>query len=450
MELDSSLSSAELIVDAVLTETEYEVVLAVKNHIPDIVKLNSIDLLMAVGNINSPLLDIPLKSSLAMKSGVGSARFTRNSTATYIDRYGVLQTAAIDIPRFEKEGYLNEGYGTNLLTYSNQFNTAGGWVVTSTAVATKERIGPDGIVDSAWYLKKTDFNASYMYKGAISLSSGTTYTFSFHSKKEDDGGDETYCYFPGNFFTSGVSRYVKYNFITKALTDVNNNLQDKRVVELADGWVRISMTFLVDLGATGPGSIIGSDVDIFGAQLEAFPFATSYIPTVASAATRIPDILNVDSAGNTPNVEANGAVSVLFDIDMFGGIDDIYQWVWGLVVPPQDFIALAISTSLQPISLAVSPTDECIVYMSSTIVPRNRHRIAQVISNAGHYTYQNGVQVGFTADTDSSITAACNSATTIRIGSASDDADPSLAFYGHISNFRVFEGALTSSEIYLA
>jgi hypothetical protein len=71
--------------------------------------------IMAIGNINSPLLDMPLNNSLVMKAGVGSATFTRASTATYVDRYGVLKTAAIDVPRFESKGYLTEGSKTNLL-----------------------------------------------------------------------------------------------------------------------------------------------------------------------------------------------------------------------------------------------------------------------------------------------------------------------------------------------
>ena len=76
----------------------------------------------AIGNINLPLLDIPLKNSLALKQGVGSVVFTRATTGTFIDRYGVLQTAAIDEARFEKEGLLIEGASTNLLTYSQDFS----------------------------------------------------------------------------------------------------------------------------------------------------------------------------------------------------------------------------------------------------------------------------------------------------------------------------------------
>ena len=73
-------------------------------HPSDTSKISTADIMMAIGNLNSPLLDMPLKNSLAMKAGVGSATFTRASTATYVDRYGVLKTASIDEPRFEKEG----------------------------------------------------------------------------------------------------------------------------------------------------------------------------------------------------------------------------------------------------------------------------------------------------------------------------------------------------------
>ena len=73
---------------------------------------------MVIGNLSNPLLDMPLNNNLAMKQGNGQATFTRAGTATYIDIYGVLQTAKVDEPRFEKQGLLMEGVSTNLFLNS--------------------------------------------------------------------------------------------------------------------------------------------------------------------------------------------------------------------------------------------------------------------------------------------------------------------------------------------
>jgi len=59
-----------------------------------------------IGDINNPLLNLPLKNNLDMICGDGSVTFTRSTTGTYIDRYGVVKSAAINTPRFEKEGLL--------------------------------------------------------------------------------------------------------------------------------------------------------------------------------------------------------------------------------------------------------------------------------------------------------------------------------------------------------
>lgn len=92
----------------------------------------------ATGYVAPPFPDVwaPLSDSLQLLAGVAPAdtitvggtsfplktkslSFSRASTATYIDKSGVLQTAAVNEPRFEKEGLLIEGQSTNYFRYSN-------------------------------------------------------------------------------------------------------------------------------------------------------------------------------------------------------------------------------------------------------------------------------------------------------------------------------------------
>lgn len=66
----------------------------------------------------SPTFKIPLIDSVSsVPSGLVST-FTRNSSATYIDANGVLQTAAIDVPRFQNGRYLVEPAATNIFLQS--------------------------------------------------------------------------------------------------------------------------------------------------------------------------------------------------------------------------------------------------------------------------------------------------------------------------------------------
>ena len=76
-----------------------------------------------LGSTTNPLVDLKLQNQIDF-TGVGAVTFTRASTATYVDRYGVVQTAAVDEPRFEAEGLLMEGASTNLLLRSEEFDNA--------------------------------------------------------------------------------------------------------------------------------------------------------------------------------------------------------------------------------------------------------------------------------------------------------------------------------------
>lgn len=65
-----------------------------------------------------PRFIIPLADKLDSSICRMPATFARNSTATYIDANGVLQTAAIDVPRFQNGRYLAELAATNIFLQS--------------------------------------------------------------------------------------------------------------------------------------------------------------------------------------------------------------------------------------------------------------------------------------------------------------------------------------------
>ena len=82
----------------------------------DLISVNGFCYSSSMGE--SPKLNIPLKTSVAPTKGIASPTFARNSTATYIDANGVLQTAAIDVPRFQNGRYLVEPAAINLFLQS--------------------------------------------------------------------------------------------------------------------------------------------------------------------------------------------------------------------------------------------------------------------------------------------------------------------------------------------
>jgi hypothetical protein len=415
----------------------------------DTEKVNNSDLLMAIGNINSPLLDMPLKNSLAMKSGAGSATFTRASTATYIDRYGVLNTAAVDTPRFEKEGYLNEGSSTNLFTYSEQFDNAA-WgksnaTISANTTATLDPYGTN-LADKLVEDSTTNIHAIYQ---AITVTSSTL-TFSCFVKAAESTKFRLNSY---ESTTPKVPVVADFDLLAITATVGNASTTSATITPLANGWFRVSATttsaalvstsFSLQATRLGTGTYMGDGVSglyIFGAQLEASPFASSYIPTVASTVTRAKDVLSISYLNNTAGINNRfSEETVMFDI----------------VRMPQTVITFPFTVAYNETSYRVYAGIHGIIaqygsdsvsgtQLTSNTSPYIKYRTALSHDTSGvTKSYMDGVL------TQTGTSGTANSGGTIvalYIGSngGSDQCN------AHYSNFRVFDRALTAYEVALA
>lgn len=277
-----------------------------ENHDRDLIstKLNTSDVLGSFGNLSSPLLDLPLKNSLTMKAGVGSTTFTRASTATYIDRYGVLKTASIDEPRFENDGLLIEENSTNLLTYSD--NMLIGYLSSrSTITLSTTELSPDGITYATEFRETTVIGSSYLYK-STTFTAGVTYTQSIFVKSINGQ----------NFRMPGFSTSMGFEKNNEAVFDLTNgiilsdNTGTAGIESFPNGWYRCSITATCTTAITGNYAFISMLTDykdtnyglyLFGAQLEEKPFASSYIPTTDSAVTRAITGSSITAYGNAPS-----------------------------------------------------------------------------------------------------------------------------------------------------
>jgi hypothetical protein len=407
----------------------------------DNLKANNSDLLMAIGNINAPLLDMPLKNSLAMKSGVGSATFTRTSTATYIDRYGVLQTSAVDTPRFEKEGYLNEGASTNLLLQSNNMMTfpwssgLGGYVTQTTDNSTVPFSS-----DVAIGLNVTKFIATStpnirFSSQALNLTSSTTYTAS------------VFMYVPSTY---GSTFSFKVDF--SGTDNGNTNTYP------TGAWARATSTLTITTGSTsnvdfnisidGVAPVVNDTWYCVAPQLEALPFASSYIPTVASTVTRAVDNFSITSIGNSNGVTNRFSEETLIvDFATLGGSENYYRAVFEFNGQTTAYRAFyntsASSMTLQYGSDAVSGSQ--IGVGNATLNVMTRYSLSH--NNLGvTKSYMNGVyKYSGSSGTSNSLVPS----TAIIIGSnVSNDAGSKT--YGHYSNFRIYDRALTAYEVALA
>jgi hypothetical protein len=250
------------------------------------------------------------------------ATFTgRASTATYYNSAGVIQTAGSGVARdnayfpdengvFRSAGLLLEAAGTNRHTYSEQFDNAawGKYGVTITANATT---APDGTTTADKLASTSGAALLLLQQGDYTVTNGASYTRTVFAKAA-----EISTLIIQISYTSVGTVFVQVNLLDGTAT--NGGV----VTALANGWYRISYSYiqagtLSDFYFVLPANTVaGNGVYIWGAQLEASPYPTSYIPTVASTVTRAADTSTSSTVTRAADV-CTVTNSNIYDTDSF-------------------------------------------------------------------------------------------------------------------------------------
>lgn len=242
----------------------------------------------------SPTFKIPLIESVSsVPSGLVST-FTRNSTATYIDKDGILQTAVIDVIRFQNGRYLCEPAATNMLSYSELLTNAY-WGVNGLSIAADVPTG-------SFKLTNTITGDCYTKSGNLSFTSGVYYTQSAEFMKGNTD-------FVSMTFASPVNSllpYAIFNLDTGVVTKAENCTAT--MYPLATGAYRCTITVVATATVSILGGLItpcrenslrakgvlGDYIYVNRLQVETGTKATSYIPTAVVAVTRAADALYYD------------------------------------------------------------------------------------------------------------------------------------------------------------
>ena len=211
-----------------------------------------------------------------------------------------LMTAANNVPRFDHNpttgqslGLLVEESRTNLNTNSTDFNS---WSATNANATNNTQIAPDGTLTAATLNPTANVN-NLIAKNQSAFSAGS-YTFSVYAKTNGAR------WLVMRLYDVVSTWYVYFDLISGVIG--NNGAQLATITSVGNGWYRCSMSQTVSANA-GNILISASDLNLqqmvtstnnklflWGAQLEAGAFATSYIPTTSSTVTR-----NADNASMT-------------------------------------------------------------------------------------------------------------------------------------------------------
>lgn len=226
--------------------------------------------------------------------------FTGGNQSLYRGQSGLLGQSATNTPRIEYDaggtclGLLMEASRTNIWTQSEDFTTT--WTPSSITVTANQVAAPDGNT-TADLLKEDGATSQKSVSNNVALSASTSYTMSVFGKAKERNWIYIQAQTPDGVFRTGW--FNLSTGVAGTATSCTSGIQ-----AYANGWYRCWITHTGGAGAGSPICRMGptnadnvtsytgdntSGIYLWGAQIEAAAFPSSYIPTTTVAVTRTAD-----------------------------------------------------------------------------------------------------------------------------------------------------------------
>jgi len=412
---------------------------------------------------NGTKLSNPSGTNIYDTSTVGSKVFyiTAAYSTLYFKRYSGITDVTINnvsvkestknnLARVDYDGtassLLVEPERTNVIPYSEEISQ---YNQSSSTASDNETISPDG-TNNASKISKDGGNANDRVTTIITISNSTDYSLSAFIKNDDvaNGGVSTI----GARITGGTVFRQGYEWNGSTLSVTNSSQSGTRtnvlLEDYGNGWWKVGFSFTSD----GTEARLEFDIDrvngtdttaifLWGAQLEAGSYGTSYIPNFGTAlgVTRVKDQYSKTGISNL----INSTEGVLF-LETAALADDgtnRYISISSSITPSDDYIYFRFMSTSNRVLCRTRVGGSTISTIEKTITDTTDYNKYAIKWKSGDYAFWiNGVEVG--TDTNSTIFGA-DVLNQIRF----DFPVGSGTFPSKVKQLQVFTTALTDTQL---
>jgi len=364
--------------------------------------------------------------------------FDRASTATRVNKEGLIETVATDEPRIDflnnsKGHLLLEPQRTNLVTYSEDLSQ---WVASSGIQLTSGQLGV-GNSNDAWKIQR-----SLAYDNIRSIISFTsTSTVSVYAKKGSY-----------NFLRIAISGIAEqcYFDLENGVIGTTTNLISSDIKYINNDWYRCSMTFNNSSGTGvyiqpvetdgGIGNSGTGHIFVQYPQTEEGSYATSYIPTSGQSGGVTRSAETCNNAGNSTVFNDSEGVLYVEALLKDTGTFKTVARITATDTSTSDglWIYFRSDNKIQSV-LRVGGVDQTSI-LSNTQTTNEYYKVAFKYKQNDFALWVNGTEVApdtsgntFSADTLSKLGFIL-----------STDINP---FIGNVKDVRVYNTALTDAEL---
>jgi hypothetical protein len=352
---------------------------------------------------------------------------------------------------------LLEPQRSNIALYSEQFDNAD-WTKLNATVTANQTQDPTGY-DGADKLIQTTATAEHSIYNTISVTSGTTYAGSVFLKMGDGSTSWRYAqvrFRNGGFGTGGG---VVVDLLNGAIT-YSSGLASSSIESYGNGWYRVSIVQASTVTSASAGIVVAfndtsnsfsvsfagdtnANMFLFGAQIEAGSYSTSYLNTLSTSVTRVADSASKTGISSLIG-QTEGTVFLEFEISTNTGFNSQYPALIDISdgTSSNRFSLLLNNASFSPAKLQLfvvngSATQASIT--ASASITTGRHKVAFAYALNNYAVYMDGVLIG--TDTSATVPACSKVALTNFDGTfvAENKTSQALLFKTRLTNAQLAE-----------